>query len=124
MSKTVLIVDDDKLARKSLSSLLINAGLSIIEAENGKDGVAEALKSKPDLVVTDVHMPEMGGLEMIEELRKDEWGKEVPIIVLTVDEALSSINQALASGVTIYLTKSGVDAEALASQVVTAVGGA
>lgn len=122
MSKTVLVVDDDKLARKSLSSLLINAGLDVIEAENGKLGAVEALKTRPDIVVTDVHMPEMGGLEMIEELRKDEWGRNVPVIVLTVDEALSSINQALAAGVTIYLTKSGVDAETLAQQVVTAVG--
>lgn len=124
MSKTVLIVDDDKLARKSLASLLINAGLAVTEAENGKTGLEEALKGKPDIVVTDVHMPEISGLEMVEKLREDEWGKDVPVIVLTVDEALSSINQALAAGVTIYLTKSGVDAESLASQVVTAVGGA
>lgn len=122
MSKTVLVVDDDKLARKSLSSLLINSGLTVIEAENGKLGLKEALASKPNIVVTDVHMPEMSGLEMVEELRKDAWGAGVPVIVLTVDEALSSINQALAAGVTIYLTKSGVDASTLAQQVVTAVG--
>lgn len=122
MSKTVLVVDDDKLARKSLSSLLINSGLTVLEAENGKLGLKEALASKPDIVVTDVHMPEMSGLEMVEELRKDAWGASVPVIVLTVDEALSSINQALAAGVTIYLTKSGVDASTLAQQVVTAVG--
>lgn len=122
MSKTVLVVDDDKLARKSLSSLLINAGLTVLEAENGKQGLDEALKCKPNLVVTDVHMPEMSGLEMVEALRQDTWGESVPVIVLTVDEALSSINQALAAGVTIYLTKSGVDAESLAQQVVTAIG--
>lgn len=123
MSKKILVVDDDKLARKGLISVLEDAGLEVDGATNGKEGLEKALKDKPDLVVTDVHMPEMDGLQMIEELRADEeWGKSVPVVVLTVDDATTSINQALAAGVTFYLSKSGITPDAIADQVITAVG--
>jgi len=122
MSKTVLIIDDDKLARKSLTSLLANDSLNLIEAENGAEGLKAALDSRPDLIVTDIHMPEMDGLTMVEELRKDQWGQSVPVIILTADEGMDIINQALSAGVTVYLTKVGVDSRMLADQVVTALG--
>jgi CheY-like chemotaxis protein len=122
MSKTVLVVDDDKLARHSLAATLKNAGLETTEAENGKDALDSAKKAQPDLIVTDVHMPEMDGLEMIENLRKEDWGKSIPVIILTVDEAPATINQALASGVTVYLSKASADPQAIADQVVTALG--
>ena len=106
MSKTILVVDDDKLIREGLVALLKNAGQNVLEAANGKSGLAAALEQKPDLVVTDVRMPEMTGLEMINALREDEWGQKVPVIILTNDESNTSINQALESGVTTYLPKS------------------
>lgn len=123
MSKKVLVVDDDKLARKGLTKVLEDAGMDVSEAVNGKEGLEKALREKPDLIVTDVHMPQMDGLQMIEELRADEeWGKSVPVVVLTVDDATTSINQALAAGVTFYLTKTGMTPDAIADQVVVAVG--
>ena len=67
-------------------------------------------------------MPEMDGLTMVEELRKDQWGQSVPVIILTADEGMDIINQALSAGVTVYLTKVGVDSRMLADQVVTALG--
>lgn len=106
MSKTILVVDDDKLIREGLVALLKNAGQNVIDAANGKTGLNLALEHKPDLVVTDVRMPELTGLEMIDALRKDSWGKKVPVIILTNDESNASINQALESGVTTYLPKS------------------
>lgn len=106
MSKTILVVDDDKLIREGLVALLKNAGQNVVEAPDGKAGLETALQQKPDLVVTDVRMPEMTGLEMITQLRTNEWGQKVPVIILTNDESNDSINQALESGVTMYLPKS------------------
>ena len=100
MSKTILVIDDDKLIREGLVAMLKNAGQNVLEASNGKEGLDSALEQKPDLVVTDVRMPEMTGLEMITQLRTNEWGQKVPVIILTNDESNDSINQALESGVT------------------------
>lgn len=105
MSKTILVVDDDKLIREGLTALLKNAGQAVLEAATGKQGLALALEHKPVLIVTDVRMPQMTGLEMITELRKDDWGAKIPVIILTNDESNDSINQALESGVTMYLPK-------------------
>ncbi len=122
MSKTVLVIDDDNLVRRTLGNLLRSAGLVVEEAENGKLGLDAALKSHPDLIVTDIHMPEMNGHEMIDALRKDEWGKKVSIIVLSTDESMGSINKALEAGVTFYLDKTGTDPDTLVTQVMTALG--
>lgn len=121
MSKKILVIDDDKLMREGLAALLKSAGQTVLEASNGKEGLKTALAEHPDLVVTDVRMPEMTGLEMIEKLREDKWGKAVSVIILTNDESNDSINQALQSGVTTYFSKS-LDPVTLSQQVLQMVG--
>ena len=121
MSKTILVVDDDKLIREGISALLKNAGQNVLEASDGKQGLALALEHKPDLVVTDVRMPEMTGLAMIAELRADDWGAKVPVIILTNDESSDSINQALESGVTMYFPKTSPP-DTLQQQILQMVG--
>jgi len=122
MSKSVLVVEDDNLARKSLVTLLIEKGLVVHEAVNGKVGLQQALAKKPDLVLTDIRMPEMDGIAMINEIRKDDWGKKVPVIVLTTDETTTTVNAALQAGITVYLPKMTLDPGTIADQVVTALG--
>ncbi len=122
MSKTVLVVEDDNLTRKSLVNLLIEKGIVVHEAVNGKVGLELALAKHPDLVLTDIRMPEMDGITMINELRKDEWGKNVPVMVLTTDETTTTVNAALKAGITVYLPKMTLDPGTIADQVVTALG--
>ena len=122
MSKTILIVDDNELIRKSLSAALISNELDVETAQNGKDGLQIALDGQPDMIVPDVHMPEMTGLEMIEKLRADEWGKKVPILVMTVDEGTESINKAMEAGVTVYISKNMNDPASIVDQIKTALG--
>ncbi len=122
MSKTVLVVDDDKLARESLTAALEERGLAVMHAEDGKKGLDLALEKRPNLVIVDVRMPVMDGHEMLQRLREDEWGKNVPAVILSSDESTDSINQALQAGVTVYLSKSTTTADDLAQQVITALG--
>ncbi len=117
----VLIVDDDSLIRQTLAATLRARGLDVEEAENGKEGLKQALKTAPDLVITDVRMPEMDGVEMAEELRKDPKGRDVPIIILTNDEQAETLNEALEAGVTVYLSKSNVDGDVLPDQIIAAL---
>lgn len=121
MSKTILVVDDDKLIREGLTALLRNAGQTVLEAADGKEGLAVALGQHPDLIVSDVRMPNMTGLEMIDALRGDDWGKHVPVVVLTNDETSGSVNHALQAGVTVYLAKN-LAPVALTQQILQATG--
>jgi CheY-like chemotaxis protein len=122
MSKTILIVDDNDLIRQTLTAALVSNELAVESASNGKDGLKLALEKHPDLVVTDVHMPEMDGHEMIEKLRADEWGKKVPVLIMTIDEAAESINKALSAGVTTYMSKNVSDPASIVEQIKIALG--
>lgn len=120
MSKKVLLVEDDDLVRQSLARVLVSKGLEVVEAANGKEGLAQA--AGVDLVVTDVRMPEMDGLQMVEAMRGDEKTKAVPVIILSNDEQPGTLNQALQAGVTVYLSKANQDANSIADQILAAAG--
>lgn len=119
MSKKVLVVDDDDLFRQGLVSVLEAKGLDVIQADNGEAGLKQA--SQANVIVTDVQMPGMDGLTMVDKLRQDEKGKELPVIILSVNEEAESLNKALSAGVTVYMSKNNFDIEALAEQIATAV---
>lgn len=81
--KTILIAEDDPSLMKALSDKFTREGFKILKANDGKAGLAKALKYHPDLIVLDIAMPKMDGVSMMKELRKDEWGKDVYIVLLT-----------------------------------------
>lgn len=120
--KKVLLVDDDKLFIESLAAMLRNAGHSVVEAFDGKQGLDFAKEQEPDLIITDVRMPNMDGLEMVENIHEADWGKTIPIIILTNDETTAALNHALESGVTVYLSKINLDPDTLGQQVMIALG--
>lgn len=96
--KTVLLVEDDKSIRELYALALINAGLHIVMAENGSDGVRLALEQHPDVILLDIDMPIMNGYEAATQIRSDAWGQAVPIIFLTNrsdprDEAHASLQE-------------------------------
>lgn len=122
MSKKILVVDDDNLIRESVIVMLKSFGHEVVDADNGQKGLVKALEVHPDLVITDIRMPELDGLGMVAKIREDEWGKTVPIIILTNDETTDAINHALESGVTVYLSKVHLDPQTLSQQLVMALG--
>ncbi|MEN9561158.1 MAG: hypothetical protein RIQ56_431 [Candidatus Parcubacteria bacterium] len=92
--KVVLVVEDEQQQREVLVSTLTAAGFNVIQAMNGKLGLAMALDRQPDIVLLDIRMPEMTGFEMLKRLRKTgQWGATVPVVFLTniqmTDEAES-----------------------------------
>ena len=80
-TKHILVVDDDDLMRAFVKELLKVHDFTITEAANGKAGLKEFRENTPDLVITDIIMPEMEGISFIRELR--EHNKEIPIIAMT-----------------------------------------
>ena len=95
MGKKILIVDDSKTIRQQVNFTLSKSGFDVIEAENGLDGI-EKLKQNTDIsvIVTDVNMPELGGLEMVQQINQDPSLPHPPILILTTEGAPEYIAQA------------------------------
>lgn len=85
--KTILlveVVEDEKSIQSALMEKCTKEGWQVIGANNGAVGLSIALEKKPDVIILDLVMPVMGGLEMLEKLRASgEWGKNASVIVLT-----------------------------------------
>lgn len=79
--KTILVVDDERSMRESLQILLSRKGYKVVTAENGREGIRELEKSKPDVVLTDISMPDMEGIEFLKAIRSND--KDLPVIVMS-----------------------------------------
>lgn len=101
----ILIVEDDPSIRKLLQTVFTREGHEVIEAADGRQGLAQAREVVPDLIITDVMMPEVDGLEMIQEIRKDEQTREIPVIMLTAKGSTEDIVTGLNLGADDYLSK-------------------
>jgi len=105
MSGSILAVDDSSSIRVAVRTALASAGFAVTEAANGADGIAKAKAHRFDLIVTDLNMPIMDGLTMIEELRKSPAHMGIPIIFLTTESDAGLKQRAKAAGATGWLTK-------------------
>src|ERR1035437_10270979 len=82
--QTILVVEDEPALLKIYANQMSEEGFLVLRANNGQEGFDIAIKEKPDLILTDILMPVMDGMTMMQKLRKvDSWGKNVPIILLT-----------------------------------------
>jgi CheY-like chemotaxis protein len=112
--KTILIVDDDMRNVFALTSLLEDMGLKILVGKNGRDGIDRLKNNSVDLVLMDIMMPEMNGYEAMEEIRKDQKYRKLPIIALTAKAMPGDREKCLQAGANDYLTKP-IDSEKLLS---------
>ena len=101
----VLVVEDAPVARELLCGVLRSFGLRVAEAVDGRDGLAAALDDPPDLILSDIEMPYMDGLEMIRRLREDRRFATLPIVVLTTRTDPETRARAHALGVVRFLSK-------------------
>lgn len=117
VKQKVLVVDDDENLRLALTDKLAIEGFEALEAKDGKEGLDKALEIHPDLILLDVMMPVMNGLDMLKALRGDEWGKKVKVIMLTVLENAESVAEAMSGGSFTYLIKTNLNAEEIVNKV-------
>lgn len=116
--KKILIIEDELPMLKALSDKFTLEGFSVLEARNGEEGMDVAIKTKPDLILLDLLMPVMDGKAMMEKLRRDEWGKKVPIIILSnLNPDDKTLNEIIASGPAYYFVKSKWKLEDLVKKV-------
>ena len=102
----ILVIDDDASLRRQLRFRLEKFdNADVIEAENGKTGLAEAYKNAPDLIILDWMMPDIEGDEVLRNLREGDKTKRIPVIMLTGKNKIGDIENAFDLGADLYLTK-------------------
>ena len=104
-TKKILVADDEPDIRETLASVLRDEGFTVLEAEHGKQALEIALAERPGLILLDLMMPVMGGLEALEALRKDTWGRQARVILLTARDDVESVTNAMEAGGNDYLMK-------------------
>ena len=102
---TVLAVDDSASMRQMVSFTLKGAGHDVIEAIDGVDALNKAKGSKPDVVLTDVNMPNMDGITLIKELRKLPGYRFTPMLMLTTESSEDKKSEGKSAGATGWLVK-------------------
>ena len=105
MTKVILIVEDDPKSLILARDLLQVSGYKTIEATDGKQGVELAKSKKPDLILMDIQMPEVGGLEATRILKADAATRNIPVLALTASVMKEDKERILETGCDGYITK-------------------
>jgi len=115
--KKILIVDDNEGLKNVLIDKFNYCGFEAIGAEDGQVGLEKALELHPDIILLDVVMPKMGGMEVLKELRKDGWGKNVKVMILTLVNEPEYMADAVESNILGYFVKTEVNLDKLVDQI-------
>ncbi len=109
--KKILFIEDESALQKTFSDALESEGFEVISALDGKTGLGLAVTKKPDLVLLDLILPKMHGLDVLKSIRANESTKTIPVIVLTNVESIDEIDKAIKFGATTYLVKTNYTLE-------------
>ena len=109
----ILIADDDAEMLEALSGMLEKEGYVVFRAENGREALELARKELPALVLLDIHMPVMDGLQACKAIKSDPAAKIVHVVMLTVEGSIREIEQAISYGARTYITKPSSRSEIL-----------
>ena len=108
MGTNILIVDDSSLTRAIIAKSIRLSGVAVdglFQAGDGREGL-ELLRSRPvELVLTDINMPEMDGVELVRRMRSEENLKEIPVVVISSDGSQARAEQLRGLGISAYLRK-------------------
>ena len=106
--KRVLIVDDSSVMRKIVERTLRQAGLEleeVLEANDGAEGLAVLKEKTVDLILSDINMPTMDGLEFVRQLQSLENAKGVPVVMITTEGSEARVVEAISNGARAYIRK-------------------
>ena len=113
----VLIIEDDLLVAKMYQKVLTFEDLEVEVAEEGREGLEKAETDKPDLILLDIMMPEMHGLEVLERLKANSETKKIPVVILTNLAGKEDARMGLKKGAAAYLVKSQYKPEQVCAKV-------
>jgi two-component system chemotaxis response regulator CheY len=105
LSQTILTVDDSRTMRDMLRMALVDAGFTVIQAVDGLDGLAVLERERPDVIITDINMPNLDGFGFIERVRDGSAHRATPILVLTTENDVEKKTRAREAGATGWIVK-------------------
>ncbi len=105
MSKTILTADDSKVIRMMLKNALKPLDYNVVEATNGSEALEATKNHNPDLIILDITMPDMNGLDVLNELRNERDSESTPVVMLTAESDAESIDRAKSLNVSGYIPK-------------------
>ncbi|MFK7945753.1 MAG: response regulator transcription factor [Paracoccaceae bacterium] len=111
MPKRVLLVEDEPNIVESLKFLLARAGFEVVVQANGREGLQAARSAPPDVLILDVMLPEINGIEVLRQLRAEDTGSDLPILMLTAKGQREDRERAIEAGADIFLTKPFANAD-------------
>lgn len=103
--KTILVVDDSEAIRQAVSYMLIRKGFNVLLAKDGQDSLQHFTGQEIHLIISDLHMPNLDGIGLIKEVRKNKTYQRTPILVLTTESQLSIKKEAKNAGATGWILK-------------------
>ena len=83
MAKKILLIEDNESYASVLTQKFAHEELEVIVAGDGQEGIQKAIEHQPNIILIDLLLPKMNGLQVMEEIRKSEWGKHMPLLILT-----------------------------------------
>jgi DNA-binding response OmpR family regulator len=104
-SPTILVVEDDPVILDLLAVNFELEGYQVVRAVDGEEGLVQARRSRPDVVVTDVMMPKRSGLDLLRDIRADPELAPTPVILVSAKALASDVRDGLAAGADDYVTK-------------------
>ena len=105
MLQKILIVEDNPTNLRLIRMVLRNKGYSVLEATDGEEALAVAIEGRPDLIVMDIQLPKMNGLEVTRRLRQTPQFRRTPIIALTASAMEGDRDKIIAAGCDEYISK-------------------
>jgi two-component system sensor histidine kinase and response regulator WspE len=121
-TKNILVVDDSLTVREVERKLLENSGYTVVTAVDGIDGFNTLQKEDFDLVITDVDMPRMNGIQFVEKIKSDPNYKDIPVMIVSYKDREEDRLLGLNAGANYYLTKSSFHDESLINAVIDLIG--
>ncbi|UCF31311.1 MAG: response regulator [bacterium] len=101
----VLVVDDDKIILNMIKSGLEEAGYEVIAKSNGFDALVSLEEDKPDLIIADIMMPRLTGLDLLRAIKNNEATSKIPLIFISAMDQAKSVQEGLDLGAVDYITK-------------------
>ena len=109
LSKKILVVEDHKDSLELVTLLLTGVGHTVLQATNAVDGIAVADREQPDLILMDIQLPEVNGLEALHTLKEDSSTERIKVVALTAFTMIGDREKMLAAGFDGYIPKPIID---------------
>lgn len=120
--KSILIAEDQAPLVRVLSDKLNSEGFSVLSAYDGEESLSLAFKKHPDLIILDLLLPKISGLEMLKKLREDDWGKTAKVIILTNLSDVQALSDVIENEVFDYFVKTNIRLDDLVKKIKAKLG--